>query len=105
MALDCDASASNVDGDVQARTRRLVVHLRQVFDVDVHETLRIGLEGLFGGAVAPSAFGEASGNLDMPWRLIRRATPEDDASGLLLCARCGRSGVPLRPATRSQSIA
>jgi len=49
IQLDEDPASAAVDRDEQVAPRRLVRHLRQVFDIDVHEARLVVLEGLFRG--------------------------------------------------------
>ncbi len=49
IELDEDPARSTVDGNEEIAPCRLVGHLRQVLDVDVHKARLVVLEGLFRG--------------------------------------------------------
>ena len=54
IQFDVDPTRGAVDGDEQVVARRLVGHLRQVLDIDVHEARLVILESFFVTGVAPS---------------------------------------------------
>ena len=52
--LQIDPTRGTVDGDVKVAFLLLIGHLRQVFNVDVHEAWLVILEGLVPGLLIPT---------------------------------------------------
>ena len=82
VGAQIDPASSAVNGDKQIAPARLVWHLRQIFDVNVHKAGRMVFEG-FLRASSPSTLGCKALRFDTPWRRKQRSSPAREAFGLM----------------------